>query len=149
MENYVDKFSREFNLILETEKAFEFALGNALISGSIDLIKRLNDKGELESIEIVDFKEHDDNELATDYKKQLKLYAIASLKALGLNPKKATVHHLDQGNTSEVDISPKELETVEKQVKKQVQDIMNRKFPKNPNKEKCQTCDWTHICTKT
>ncbi|MEM2145371.1 MAG: ATP-dependent DNA helicase [Candidatus Jordarchaeaceae archaeon] len=149
IENYVEKFSGEFNLILETEKAFEFALGNALISGSIDLIKRLNDKGEIEGIEIVDFKEHDDNELATDYKKQLKLYAIASLKALGLNPKKATVHHLDQGNTSEVDISPKELEKVEKEVKKQVEDIMNRKFPKNPNKEKCKKCDWTHICTKT
>ncbi|MGQ9723216.1 MAG: ATP-dependent helicase, partial [Candidatus Jordarchaeum sp.] len=129
IKNYVDKFSGEFNLILETEKAFEFALGNALISGYIDLIKRLNDKGEIESIEIVDFKEHDDNELATDYEKQLKLYAIASLKALNLNPKKATVYHLDEGNTSQVDISQKELEKVEKEVKKQVENIMNRKFP--------------------
>jgi len=148
IKNYVDKFSGDFTLILETEKAFEFALGNALISGSIDLIKRLNEKGEIESIEIVDFKEHDDNELATDYEKQLKLYAIASLRALGLNPKKATVHHLDEGTTSEVDISQKELEKVEKEVKNQVEAIMNRKFPKKPSKDKCKACDWNYICTK-
>jgi len=148
IENYVEKFSGEFNLVLETEKSFEFALGEALIAGSIDLIKRLNDRGELEAIEIADFKEHDDSEMATDYEKQLKLYAIASLRALGLNPKKATVHHLDEGTTSEVDISEKELRRVEEGVKKEVEDIMNRRFPKRPERKKCKACNWKYICTK-
>ena len=148
IENYVEKFSGEFNLVLETEKSFEFALGEALIAGSIDLIKRLNDRGELEAIEIVDFKEHDDSEMATDYEKQLKLYAIASLRALGLNPKKATVHHLDEGTASEVDISEKELRRVEEGVKKEVEEIMQRRFPKRPERKKCKVCDWRYICTK-
>ena len=146
--NYVDKFSEGFNLILETEKRFEFSLGDALIFGSIDMIKKLNEEGEIEGIEIVDFKERDDSELATDYEKQLKLYAIASLRALGLNPKKATVHHLDEGTTSDVDISLEELKKVEGNVEGEIRDIINRKFPKSAESKKCKDCDWKYICTK-
>lgn len=148
IENYVDKFSGDFNLVLETEKSFEFALGEALISGSIDLIKRMNEKGEVDAIEIVDFKEHEDSEMATDYEKQLKLYAIASLKALGLNLKKATVHHLDEGTKSNVDISENELLKIGEEVKKEVHDIMGREFSKRSDKMKCKSCDWKYICTK-
>ena len=148
IKNYVKAFSGEFNLILETEKSFEFALTEALLSGQIDLIKRVNEKGELEAIEIVDFKEHDDSELATDYRKQLKLYAVASIRALGLNPKVATVHHLDEGTTTEVEIGSEELLKTEDGVKSTVSDIMKRHFPKSPNRSKCKSCDWKYFCSK-
>jgi len=148
IKNYVKAFSGEFNLILETEKSFEFALTEALLSGQIDLIKRLNEKGELEAIEIVDFKEHDNAELATDYRKQLKLYAVASIRALGLNPKIATVHHLDEGTRSEVDIGSSELQKTEKNIKSTVSEIMRRHFPKSPDNYKCKSCDWKYFCTK-
>ncbi len=82
VQNYVKNFGNEFNMILETEKSFEFALEETLIAGQIDLIKKLNEKGELEALKIVDFKEHDNTELATDYVKQLRLYAIASIRAI-------------------------------------------------------------------
>jgi len=148
IENYVTNFSGDLNLVLETEKSFEFALGDALISGSIDLIKKLDEKGEVEGIEIVDFKNREDSEMATDYEKQLKLYAVASLRSLGLHPKKATVHHLDDCSKSDVDISEKELERIENEVKNEITAIMNRDFPKRPDKKKCGACDWKYICTK-
>jgi len=148
VQTYVKNFSGEFKLILETEKSFEFALDEALISGQIDLIKRLSEDGELEAIEIVDFKEHDNTEFTTDYRKQLRLYAIASMRALGLNPKRATVHHLDEGTRSEVDISKKVLTAVEKNISNSIQSIMKRVFPKHPTKRKCEFCDWRHFCTK-
>ncbi len=149
VQNYVKNFGYEFNLILETEKSFEFALEETLIAGQIDLIKKLNEKGELEALEIVDFKEHDNTELATDYVKQLRLYAIASIRALGFHPKQATVHHLDEGTRSEVDISQDILDDVEDEISETVIKIMNRKFSKYPSKKKCSACDWRFFCTKT
>jgi DNA helicase-2/ATP-dependent DNA helicase PcrA len=146
--NYVQRYAKEFNLILETEKAFEFALDRALISGQIDLIKKLNDKGELEALEIVDFKEHDNTELSTDYVKQLRLYAIASIKSLGFRPKKATVHHLDEGTVSEVDITETALMKVEENVKETIDNIMTRVFPRKAKKNKCKECDWKELCVK-
>lgn len=148
VQNYVEKFSGDFSRILETEKSFEFALGDGLISGSIDLIKKLDEKGELEGIEVVDFKNKEDNEMATDYEKQLKLYAIASLRSLGLKPKRALVHHLDDGTQTRVDISEKELKKTEENVKKTITKIMDRQFPKRSDKKKCHACDWKYICTK-
>ena len=142
------QYSGEFNLILETEKSFEFALDQALISGQIDLIKKLNDEGELEAIEIVDFKEHENTELATDYVKQLRLYAIASIRSLGFHPKQATVHHLDEGTRSEVDITDNVLQDVEATVQETIESIISREFPKHPSKNRCSACDWKDFCTK-
>jgi len=148
IQNYVNNYSGEFNLILETEKAFEFALDQTLISGKIDLIKMLNDKGELEAIEIVDFKEHESSELSSDYIKQLRLYAIASIRSLGFHPQQAAVHHLDEGTKTMVDISQETLTTMEETVKETVDSIIAREFPKEPSKRKCKTCDWRYFCTK-
>ena len=145
---YVGRYGGDFNLVLETEKPFEFSIGNGLISGSIDLIKKLDKKGNVEGIEIVDFKNKEDKEFATDYEKQLKLYAIASLRSLGLNPKKATVHHLDDGKLSEVDISSVELNRVENEIKDEIDKITDRHFPKNPEGKKCRNCDFKLICNK-
>jgi len=146
--NYVKRYGKEFNLILETEKNFEFALEQALISGQIDLIKVLDEKGDLEAIEIVDFKEQDSSALATDYVKQLRLYAIAAMRSLGFHPKKATVHHLDKGTRSEVDISEEILTKVEMEVKETIDNIISRKFPKKPKKSKCRECDWQNFCSR-
>ena len=96
----------------------------------------------------IDFKVHDDAELATDYRKQINLYVVASIRALGLNPKIAIVHHLDEGTTSEVEIDSEELSRTEEGVKSTVSNIMKRHFPKSFNKAKCKTCDWTYICLK-
>ncbi|MEA2071705.1 MAG: ATP-dependent DNA helicase [Asgard group archaeon] len=148
VENYLAKFSDEFNLILETEKSFEFALKNSLISGQIDLIKKYDEEGGLEAIEIVDFKEHNNAEIATDYKKQLRLYAIASKRALGIDTKKATVHHLDEGTREEVDIGEKVLWEVKENTKDTITKIVNRKFPKHPSDKRCEFCDWKHFCSK-
>ena len=43
--NYVRLHRGEFNRILETEKKFEFVINDALISGQIDLLKRIDESG--------------------------------------------------------------------------------------------------------
>lgn len=56
--------------------------------------------------------------------------------------------NLDKGTRSEVDISPKVLARVEKNVSSSISKIMKRSFPKKPGTMKCEFCDWRHFCTK-
>jgi len=148
VKNYVKDYAGDLNLVLENEKDFEFAMGeSALISGSIDLIKSLDEEGDVEGIEIVDFKNKKNSEKATDYEKQLKLYAIASQKVLEWSPEKATVHHLDDGVKDEVDISEEELTKVEQEVDQTINLIRNGNFEKDESYNKCKKCDWKYICS--
>jgi len=84
-----------------------------------------------------------------DHVKQLRFYAIACLKSLGLNPKKACVHHLDKslGKKEYVDISPKYLEETKEQISGDVKNILTKKFPAKPSGI-CKNCDYCHICSK-
>ena len=56
IKNYVDVHKKGFERILDTEKRFEFVMGKALVSGDIDLLKKVNDDGDVTEVEIIDFK---------------------------------------------------------------------------------------------
>jgi len=157
IKRYVDLFSNDFKNVLETEKRFEFVLGNASISGQIDLIKKLNEANEVVGVEIIDFKtdkeEVDDKSpYRLDYQTQLRLYTIACMEALGLNPKKATIHHLDKGTkkdiTEEIDISIPLLDKTKIKLKNSIQSIQEEKFPANPVDAVCKRCDYRYVCSK-
>lgn len=151
IKNYVDLQSEEFRKILETEKHFEFALGIALITGQIDLIKKLDENGNVSEVEIIDFKTESNskNEVyILDYHKQLRLYAIACLNSLGLSPEKAYIHHLDVLGTNkreEVDISSENLEKTKSEIVTSIDEIFNKNFIPKPC-ENCELCDYNHIC---
>jgi len=148
IKNYVDDYAGELKYVLESEKEFEFALGEkALISGAIDLIKSVNEEGEVDGIEIVDFKNKENSEMSTDYEKQLKLYAVASQKLLEWSPEKASVHHLDDGQKEKVDISEDELDKIEEEVEDTINTIRQGVFERKENYEKCKNCDWKYICS--
>ncbi|MEO9309605.1 MAG: ATP-dependent DNA helicase [Nitrososphaera sp.] len=147
VKNYVKLHSSDFNRILETEKNFEFVIDQALINGQIDLIKRVDENRNLAAVELIDFKtEKQNGAYAVDFEKQLRYYAIACLESLGLKPKKAFVHHLDEGTKSEVDISEKLLSETKHEIKEQVGKILKREFPAKSDKEICQDCDYKLIC---
>ena len=148
IKNYSEKYGKEFNLVLESEKPFEFVIGNGLISGTIDLIKRLDDLGNVQSIEVVDFKT-EKKESAVEHTKQLKLYAIACKEGLGLDPQKASIHHLnlDENSKTSVDVSDKALEQTKSEIEEQINRIINREFPKTIG-NRCSHCDFKKLCTK-
>lgn len=144
---YVAEHSRDFTRILETEKRFEFVLGEALIGGQIDLLKRLAPDGSIREVEIIDFKtDRSDSVYSADYERQLRYYAIACGASLNLVPKKAVVHHLDEGSKTEVDISEPVLENTRSEVKQVVSDILRKKFPAKPDKGTCSECDYRLLC---
>lgn len=148
IQNYVGLHSGDFERILETEKRFEFVLGEALITGQIDLLKKLNPEGDLSEVEVIDFKtEKENGRYSADYERQLRYYAIACLEALDLRPEKAVVHHLDDDSHHSVDISEHFLNTTKSEVGQIVGKILKKQFPATPEKTRCEGCDYLRLCS--
>jgi DNA helicase-2/ATP-dependent DNA helicase PcrA len=151
VQNYVKLWKDDFSLTVKTERAFEFDVENALISGSIDLLKRENFSEDI--LEIVDFKTGKQRkQFEEESILQAQLYTIASREALGLNVKKAYIHYLDSGATPErveVLTTPKQLEYALTTIKKTVNCITTRRFPRDAkSKQVCDGCDFHSFCPK-
>jgi DNA helicase-2/ATP-dependent DNA helicase PcrA len=149
IKNYVDLNKDDFSKVLETEKKFELVQGEALITGQIDLLKKLDEHGNVKEVEIIDFKTEKeiDRLYQENHELQLKLYAIACMKSLGLNPQKACIHHLDGNKKDYVDITPPELEKAAEEMSDAISNIISGGFNSQPSGN-CADCDWQKICSK-
>lgn len=146
--NYMRLHGGDFERILETEKRFEFTVGGALISGSIDLLKRVGDDG-AGGIEIIDFKSDrrgDDGRYELDHSEQVRFYAYAVQESLGSRPAVATIHHLDTQAREPVDISGAALDATKKRIAEKVDLIRSRSFDPAPDEVKCRGCDFRALC---
>ena len=144
---YLNLWREDFILSLKSERNFEMDVDNALISGTIDLLKRQNTSDDI--LEIIDFKTGNNRKLDEELHLQVQLYTIAAKEALNLNVKKAYVHFLDEKKQSRVEIltTPKQLETAMNTITDSIYGITRRRFRKNPkNKRICSECDWRKFC---
>ena len=150
VKNYVDVHKEDFGRILETEKRFEFVMGKALISGDIDLLKKVNKNGEITEIEIIDFKtdkQKEDGLYDLDYSEQVRFYSYATKMSLGYKPTRALVHHLDTQVKDYVDISDEKLEETRIDIAKKVDIIVSGSFEALPEESKCVGCDFRALCS--
>ena len=146
VENYVRTHGSDFGRILEAEKRFEFAMGDALISGSIDLLKTVDDDGRVSRLEIIDFKTDKGVDYQLDHREQVRFYAHAVRASLGYLPGRATIHYLDTEKTEEVDIGAAELERTRGGIIKKIDMIKTRRFGPAPEESKCRGCDFQAVC---
>ena len=146
VENYVGTHGSDFGRILEAEKRFEFTMGDALISGSIDLLKTVDDDGRVSRLEIIDFKTDKGVDYQLDHREQVRFYAHAVRASLGYLPRRATIHYLDTEKTEDVDIGEAELERTRGGIIKKVDMIKTRRFEPAPEESKCRGCDFQAIC---
>jgi DNA helicase-2/ATP-dependent DNA helicase PcrA len=148
VKNYVKIFGKDFSNILDTEKRFEFVIEGTMITGVIDLLKRVDDKGNVTHVNILDFKtEKEEGIYSVDYEKQVRYYAIGCLESLGLKPSKAFVHSLDGDKIREIDISEDKLVDTKRDIGKQVDNILSKKFGAKPDESICQGCDYKNVCS--
>jgi DNA helicase-2/ATP-dependent DNA helicase PcrA len=149
LKKYLDLWKEDFILSLKSERPFEFETGQALISGSIDLIKRESIDEEI--LEIIDFKTGNTRRMDEELHLQVQVYTIAAQEALNLNIQKAYVHHLDDlhQNRIEILVTPKQLELAHKMIDDSITGILQRRFNRNPRqKQICEKCDWKYLCPK-
>ncbi len=154
VKNYVDFHSKDFTKILESEKRFQFVMGKALISGTIDLIKDASNNqktlDDTKMIETIDFKtdKEIDGKYQLDHSEQVRFYSIAESISLNLIPKKGTIHHIDSNKITDVDISSIEIEKTRQRIIQKIDKITEGDFDAIPEKSKCEGCDWKGICDK-
>jgi DNA helicase-2/ATP-dependent DNA helicase PcrA len=140
----------DFSLAIKTERPFELEFNNALISGSIDLLKR--DSVDESILEVIDFKTGKPNsDLAEKYDLQIQLYTIAAREALGLNTKKALVHYLDDEKNQRVEVitSTYAMKNASEQIGFAIGGITTASFKRDARRNQvCKNCDFCDICPK-
>ena len=144
---YVGMWHEDFSLSVKTERPFEMDVDNALVSGSIDLLKRRYPNDDI--LEIIDFKTGNERKLDEDLHLQVQLYTVAAREALSLDVQKAYVHFLDVKKQQRVEIliTPQQLKLAMQTVKDAITGITTRRFGRNPrNKKVCEGCDWRKTC---
>ena len=87
---YLNLWREDFSLSVKTERPFEMDLDNALLTGTIDLLRREN--GDSDILEIIDFKTGNERKDREALDLQVQLYTVAARDALNLNVRKAHVH---------------------------------------------------------
>lgn len=147
LKTYVNEYGSEFPLKLETEKPFEFIMGGALISGEIDLIQKIDPiSNEVKDVSILDFKtEKEKLETKDLIRLQLRLYALAGDKSLGLNPKSAKIHYLTENFRQDIDISENKLKETQNKISEVIDDIKTGNFKSCPG-DSCKKCDVRSVC---
>ncbi len=146
---YLSLWQNDFLLSLNTERPFEMDIGNALISGTVDLLKRRNANADV--LEIIDFKTRNERKLQEELNLQVQLYTIAAREALNLNIEKAYIHYLYDNKHDRVEVltTQNQLELAKKTISYAVDGITSRRFNRNPRNIKiCNSCDWSKICPK-
>jgi len=147
---YVRMWEKDFSLSVKTERPFELEFENALIAGSIDMIKRKD--GDESVLEIIDFKTgKPENDMMHRYELQVQLYTIAASEALGLNTRKALIHFIDTDKNERLEVltSDAALDTAREELGFAIQGITKTDFKRDARQNKtCKNCDWCIICPK-
>jgi DNA helicase-2/ATP-dependent DNA helicase PcrA len=146
---YAGMWHEDFSLSVHTERRFEMDVDSALVSGSIDLLKRRYRKDDI--LEIIDFKTGNERKLDEELHLQVQLYTVAARDALSLDVQKAYVHFLDdeKQKRAEILITPQQLNLAMQTIRDAISGITTRRFRRNPkNKRLCNGCDWEKICPK-
>jgi len=150
LSKYVQMWEKDFSLSVKTERPFELEFDNALIAGSIDMIKR--EEGNETVLEVIDFKTGKaDNDLMHKYELQVQLYTIAAQEALGINTQKALIHFIDTDKNERlaVQTSQAALETAKEELSYALQGITQATFKRDARQDKtCKSCDWCDMCPK-
>lgn len=147
---YVKMWESDFSLSVKTERPFELEFDNALIAGSIDMIKR--EKGNETVLEVIDFKTGKaENDLMHKYELQVQLYTIAAKEALGINTQKALIHFIDTDKNERLSVltSSAALETAKEELSFAIQGITRANFTRDARQNQtCTSCDWCNLCPK-
>lgn len=156
LKNYLHDDPELRGKVLRAEKPFEFIIGDAMISGTIDLLNRADPVGDNDlQVEIVDFKtgragdDLDAQERLTHVQQQLQMYAIATRDALGFEPLRATAHFLysNQAHRKEdVTLNTHEIDSMKHQITDTVDSIKCGIFPMCDSTVRCASCDFKAIC---
>ncbi len=158
--NYTEDYPNDFIQSRSLEQRFEIKADKALITGSIDLLLREDNDGNILEARVIDFKSMDFPEgqvnpfFWINLAMQVQLYAHAADIVLGENARTGSVHLLkatnseDNSNRVDVPIAEEAIQSAIENIEWAVNRILEGEFPMRPSNSKCTECDFRKICSK-
>ena len=151
-EDYASDFSRE----RQVEARFEIPLAQAVISGSIDLLLKLDNTGRILEASVIDFKSmeggsdlQESEELHwTELALQVQLYAKAAREVLCENARTGAVHLLGDNQRVFVPVTDDAVDAAIQNIEWAVDRIIHDDFPMRPQEQKCTKCDFRTLCSR-
>ena len=156
-QEYVENFSSDFERQRQVEAVFEIPASKCVISGSIDLLLKEDEEGNILQAEIIDFKTMEGGEQPeanakldwTELALQVQLYARAADQVLGQNARTGRVHLLKDNQRVKVPITQEAVDAALTNIEWAVEGILKSDFPMRPHRDKCDGCDFRSICPRT
>jgi DNA helicase-2/ATP-dependent DNA helicase PcrA len=157
LQDYVNNFATDFAQARALEVRFEIPVQNAVLAGSIDLLLKVDEQNQIIDATVIDFKAIEggiDPQLNSDLNwtelsLQVQLYAHASQEVLGQNAKTGSVHLLKDNQRIEVPVSDEAISAAVANVEWAVNRIIDGDFPMRPHVDKCSSCDFRDLCSKS
>lgn len=158
--NYTEDYPSDFIQSRSLEQRFEIKADKALITGSIDLLLREDNDGNIVEARVIDFKSMDFPEgqinpfFWINLSLQVQLYAYAADIVLGENARTGSVHLLKAANLENspnrvnVPITETAIQSAIQNIEWAVNRILEGEFPMRPSASKCEECDFRKICSK-
>ena len=154
--DYVRDYGGDFDHHRQVEARFEVPVEHAVVSGSIDLLLRTNEKDEIVEATVLDFKAMEGGPDPLDGEKlewtelalQVQLYAKAATDVLGENARTGAVHLLKDGQRVQVPIDRDAIEAAVANIEWAVSRIIEGDFPRRPHPDKCENCDFRLLCNQ-
>jgi DNA helicase-2/ATP-dependent DNA helicase PcrA len=158
--DYVNDYASDFVQERQVEARFEISASQAVISGSIDLLLREDENGQIVDARVIDYKtlkggeepETSDDLNWTELALQVQLYAKAAREILDENAKTGHVHLLRDNKRINIPITNKAVEAAVANIEWAVGRILDNDFPMRPDTSpngKCERCDFRAICAQT
>jgi DNA helicase-2/ATP-dependent DNA helicase PcrA len=139
---YVREYNFTFSDLLKAEESFAFDMNDVVVSGKIDLIRKLNGK----FVEIVDFKTTESKIGPRDRTDlQMNLYALGAERRLGYKIGQCTVHFLANNKPESMDWNKDSRNYSESYLAGLIKKINKQEF--KPRLKYCLFCDeFKDIC---
>lgn len=151
---YAEGYREDFERRRQLEVPFEIPLRESVLSGSIDLLLRLDNQDRIVDAAVIDFKTIEggpDPETTLDWTElalQVQLYARAAADVLDANARTGAVHLLRDGQRVEVPVDEEAVEAAVRNVEWAAERIIAGDFPMRPHPDKCGECDWRRLCSQ-
>ncbi|GGA19292.1 ATP-dependent helicase [Dyella nitratireducens] len=153
-EDYVASYAADFTHQRQVEVRFEIPARGCLITGSIDLLMRCNEAGDILEAHVLDFKTMEggadpQQNRDLDWRElslQVQLYAKAARDVLGENAATGSIHLLKDNQRVQIPIDEASVNAAIGNIEWAVQGILEQDFPMRPTPNKCRDCDFQRLC---
>jgi DNA helicase II / ATP-dependent DNA helicase PcrA len=144
LRTYYERHKNDLERIWATERPFELHTEMGVVTGRADVILD-RENGAIQKMAIVDYKVSKNEALKERYEQQLRIYTAVG-RGEGIDVEAAYLHELRESQRLTVDVTIEKTKQAVEKIKGVMGQIKQGAYPANPDKVRCEGCDYNHVC---